>query len=149
MADLKAKKAPEAVAPRAEPGSNAWQDTQLKLRAEMDARENTGPINETAQLDLIDQPLQGRVVSPYEAVPGDWRVDENGMPIKADLSMELQNLQEPLQRNLWGDELDVQYPRDPNKPLTMDGDIEGVERFSEPMIFRNDPENQIPLWFEP
>jgi hypothetical protein len=145
LADLKAKKAPEAVAPRAEPGSNAWQDAQLKLRAEMDAREMVGPVNETAQLDLIDQPLQGRMVSPYEAVPGDWRVDENGMPIKADLSMELQNLQEPLQRNLWGDELDVQYPRDPNKPLTMNGDIEGVERFSEPMNFRNDPENQIPL----
>jgi len=33
------------------------------------------------------------------------RVDENGMPIRADLSMELQNLENPLQRNMWGDEL--------------------------------------------
>jgi hypothetical protein len=136
---------PQPDATRPTPGSNAWQDAQLKLRGEMDARETTGPLNETAQLDLIDQPLQGRMVSPYEAVPGDWRVDENGMPIKADLSMELQNLQQPLQRNLWGDELDVNFPRDPNKPLDMDGDIQGGERFSDPVSFRNDPENQIPL----
>ena len=33
------------------------------------------------------------------------RVDEHGIPIRADLSMEAQNLQNPLQRNLWGDEL--------------------------------------------
>jgi hypothetical protein len=30
---------------------------------------------------------------------------ETRMPIRADLSMELQNLENPLQRNLWGDEL--------------------------------------------
>jgi hypothetical protein len=35
----------------------------------------------------------------------DMRVDENGIPIRADLSMEAQNLGQPLQRNLWGDEL--------------------------------------------
>jgi len=41
---------------------------------------------------------------PMERMPN-MRVDENGMPIRADLSMELQNLENPLQRNLWGDEL--------------------------------------------
>ena len=35
----------------------------------------------------------------------EMRVDENGMPIRADLSMEAQNLENPLQMNMWGDEL--------------------------------------------
>lgn len=43
---------------------------------------------------------------PMARMPN-MRVDENGMPIRADLSMEAQNLQNPLQRNLWGDELPV------------------------------------------
>lgn len=105
------------------------------------------PTNETTQLELFDQPLQGRMVSPYEATTGDWRIDENGMPVRIDLSLEAQNMQNPLQRNLWGDELDVQFPRDPAAPLgpRSTGDIEGFERFSEPVNFRNDPENQRPL----
>ena len=41
---------------------------------------------------------------PMSRMP-EMRVDENGMPIRADLSIEAQNLQNPLQRNLWGDEL--------------------------------------------
>lgn len=41
---------------------------------------------------------------PMTRMP-EMRVDENGMPIRADLSMEAQNLENPLQRNLWGDEL--------------------------------------------
>lgn len=72
-------------------------------KAEADRR--AGMTNEANQFDLFDQPEMGRVANPYEAKLGDWRVDENGIPIKADLSMEVQNLQEPLQRNLWGDEL--------------------------------------------
>jgi hypothetical protein len=50
--------------------------------------------------------------TPYGDVPAQFgstlehgRIDENGIPIRADLSMEAQNLQNPLQRNLWGDEL--------------------------------------------
>ena len=62
--------------------------------------------NESQQMELFDQPEMGRMANPYEAKLGDWRVDENGIPIKADLSMEVQNLQDPLQRNLWGDELE-------------------------------------------
>jgi hypothetical protein len=62
-------------------------------------------MNETAQYELFDQPEMGRVANPYEAKLGDWRVDENGIPIKADLTMDAQNAAQPLQRNLWGDEL--------------------------------------------
>jgi len=99
------------------------------------------------QLRLFDQFEERSHISPYqtEMAPDMWRTDENGIPIRADLSMEVQNMQQPLQRNLFGDELDVNFPRDPNKPLTMDGDIPGAERFSEPVNFRNDPENQRPL----
>lgn len=100
------------------------------------------------QMRLFDQFDERSPISPYqtEMAPDMWRVDENGIPIRADLSMEAQNLQQPLQRNLFGDELDANFPRDPNKPLDMaTGDIPGVERFSDPVQFRNDPEGQIPL----
>lgn len=53
---------------------------------------------------------------PMSRVPN-MRVDENGIPIRADLSMEAQNLQNPLQRNLWGDELPVSTG-DNGVPLT-------------------------------
>lgn len=106
------------------------------------------PMMEPEQLRLFDQFDERSPISPYqtEMAPDMWRVDENGIPIRADLSMEVQNLQQPLQRNLFGDELDVNFPRDPNKPLDMEtGDIPGTERFSDPVQFRNDPEGQIPL----
>lgn len=41
---------------------------------------------------------------PLARMP-EMRIDENGIPIRADLSMEAANLENPLQRNLWGDEL--------------------------------------------
>ncbi len=63
-------------------------------------------VDAMRQMELFDQPEMGRVANPYEAKVGDWRIDENGIPIKADLSMELQNLENPRQRNLWGDELE-------------------------------------------
>jgi hypothetical protein len=47
----------------------------------------------------------------------EMRIDENGIPIRADLSMEAQNLQNPLQRNLWGDELPTRTGDD-GIPLT-------------------------------
>jgi len=47
-----------------------------------------------------------------------WVTDENGMPIRADRSMEAQNVQEPLQRNLWGDELPQQHEQENPSSLT-------------------------------
>lgn len=86
------------------------------IRGRMDAttpfpeRELPG-IETTRQGELFDQPESGRVANPYEAKLGDWRIDENGIPVKVDLSMEAANLENPLQRNLWGDEL--QHTRNP------------------------------------
>jgi len=118
------------------------------IRAEAPKPSAPMPDVQPEQLRLFDQFEERSPVSKYqtEMAPDMWRVDENGIPIRADLSMEVQNLQQPLQRNLWGDELEANFPRDPNKPLDMEtGDIEGVERFSDPVQFRNDPEGQLPL----
>jgi hypothetical protein len=64
------------------------------------------PLDTTAQGELFDQSTGGRVANPYEAATGDWRVDENGIPVKVDLSLEAQQMGQPLQRNIWGDELE-------------------------------------------
>lgn len=65
---------------------------------------------------------------PMARMP-EMRVDENGMPIRADLSMEAQNLQNPLQRNLWGDELPIRSG-DGGLPLTqaLDSMARGPDR---------------------
>lgn len=67
--------------------------------------ETPAPLDTTAQHPLFDQSEQGRVANPYEAATGDWKIDENGMPYKDDLSTDVQNASQPLQRNLFGDEL--------------------------------------------
>lgn len=64
------------------------------------------------QRSLFDIPEEGRMPNPYEAVTGDWRIDENGMPIKVDLSMDVANAENPLQRNLWGDELPQKHEQE-------------------------------------
>lgn len=118
------------------------------IRAEAPKPVAPMPDVQPEQFRLFDQFEERSPISKYqtEMAPDMWRVDENGIPIRADLSMEVQNLQQPLQRNLWGDELEANFPRDPNKPLDMEtGDIPGVERFSDPVQFRNDPEGQLPL----
>jgi len=61
---------------------------------------------EGGQMALFDQhELTQTKRNQFQAEPGEWRVDENGMPIRADLSMEAANLEQPLQRGLWGEEL--------------------------------------------
>lgn len=72
------------------------------------AAEIQASIDKTQELNTRGQ--QMNIVEDYgnndpmSRMP-EMRVDENGIPIRADLSMEAQNLQNPLQRNLWGDEL--------------------------------------------
>lgn len=55
-----------------------------------------GPIEQDTSTYRADQ---------YGGGKGYGVLDENGVPIRADLSMEAANLENPLQRNLWGDEL--------------------------------------------
>lgn len=89
-------------------------DFDAKLKGALDETPSATPpgIETIRQHELFDQPEQFRGANPYEAVTGDWRVDENGIPIKADLSMDVQNAQQPLQRNLWGDELAQKHPQE-------------------------------------
>lgn len=57
------------------------------------------------QMSLFDQADQMGQRNQFNAGDlGDWRVDENGIPVRVDLSMEAANMEAPLQRNLWGDE---------------------------------------------
>jgi len=65
----------------------------------------TNPDGSYTHQRLIDDTPHGDVPAQYGSTLEHGRVDENGIPIRADLSMEAQNLQDPLQMNLWGDEL--------------------------------------------
>ena len=63
------------------------------------------PMDNAVQQPLFDLDNQGKTANQFEATPGEWRTDENGIPIRADLSMDAQNAGNPLQRNLFGDQL--------------------------------------------
>lgn len=87
----------------------------------------------TRQMDLLPPDNQGKTANPYEAQHGTWAVDENGIPVRTDISMEAANLENPLQRNLWGDELPPrQTPEGQAATLPMDRDIMGHEKLTAP-----------------
>lgn len=65
------------------------------------SREQTGLFDTHPEL-----PDSGEVTAPQYGVPrGHGVLDENGMPIEAGQTLEARNLEQPLQRNLFGDEL--------------------------------------------
>lgn len=106
----KAIDAAKAVEQRAKPLSPDWYRQQEQLGGKMDlAEQRFADDSSIKQQSLFDNSLEEANLLRHEnnldLGTDNWRIDENGMPIKADLSMELQNLQQPLQRNLWGDEL--------------------------------------------
>ena len=81
-----------------------------QVSAELDAAAREQRLAE--QPPRVTDDLQGQAdlfeqgnPTPYTLGEGQWHVDENGMPIRSDLSMEANNLEAPLQRNLFGDEL--------------------------------------------
>lgn len=82
-----------------------------------------------AQQTVIDDTPFGDRPAQYGMTDEFGRVDENGIPIRADLSMDAQNVQNPLQRNLWGDELPMRTG-DKGLPLTqaLDKMPEGLAR---------------------
>lgn len=75
------------------------------------------PIDNMHQME-IDDSDHGYVANQYGGGQDGMRIDENGMPIRADRSMEAQNLQDPLQRNLWGDELPRQSEQEAPRGIT-------------------------------
>ena len=56
------------------------------------------------QQSLWDQDEMVQPGQKYMAEAGDWRIDENGMPVRVDLSLDAQHAQDMLQRDMWVDE---------------------------------------------
>jgi len=81
-------------------GFNDWQ-----VGRAADEAAQTHDFLSRAQQAEIDATPHGDRPAQFGMTDTGGRLDENGIPIRADLSMEAQNLQDPLQRNLWGDEL--------------------------------------------
>lgn len=110
------------------PGLEAARQAELDRQA----AETQASIQRTQDLNTRGQQMS--IVEDYgnndpmSRMPN-MRVDENGIPIRADLSMEAQNLQDPLQMHLWGDELPNQTG-DGGIPLTqaLDSMPKGPER---------------------
>ena len=84
------------------------------------------PIDNVNQMELPDSAM---IQAPQFGVhEGMGRVDENGMPIRADLSMEAQNMQNPLQMNLWGDELGPAQGAERGLTDALDQMVKGPQR---------------------
>jgi len=87
---------------------------ESRMREINDSIARTQDLNTRGQqMDIVEDYGNN---DPMTRMPN-MRIDENGIPIRADLSMEAQNLQNPLQRNLWGDEL-PNLTGDESIPLT-------------------------------
>ncbi len=85
----------------------AMEAYQRSQQAEQDAIESQR-LNDflaKAQQTVIDDTPHGDRPAQFGMTDTGGRVDENGIPIRADLSMDAQNVQNPLQMNFWGDEL--------------------------------------------
>lgn len=77
-----------------------------EARAAQERPNQTSLETPEGQQTLFDQAdLMGQRNQFNAGDLGDWRIDENGMPVRVDKSMEAANLGEPLQRGMWGDEL--------------------------------------------
>lgn len=81
-----------------------FEQEQAQARLDAIESEKNRQFQNAQQLQIDDHP-HGDVPAQFGSTLEHGRVDENGIPIRADLSMEAQNLQNPLQKNLWGDEL--------------------------------------------
>lgn len=88
---------------RQEQAGTGFADHQLD-QAVREAQQTHDFVSNAHQME-IDATPHGDVPAQFGSTLEHGRIDENGIPIRADLSMEAQNLQNPLQRNLWGDEL--------------------------------------------
>lgn len=91
----------------------------LGLFDEQAVQERLAAGDETGQMALFDQPeLMGQRNQFNAGDLGDWRVDENGIPVRVDKSMDAANVEAPLQRNLFGDELPQAGLEGTNVPIT-------------------------------
>ncbi len=113
-----AERARQEAAPAVSEVHKRWVAEQEKARLAQEYFK----MQQMRQMEIDDTPHvlpdENRVIADqYGGMQEMGRIDENGMPIRADRSMEAQHLQEPLQRNLWGDELPRQAEQE-SLPLT-------------------------------
>jgi hypothetical protein len=87
-----------------------------EVLAEVESARLRDQLQNYRQVEIDDTP-SGYKAEQYGGGQEMLRYDENGMPIRADRSMEAQQLQNPLQRNLWGDEM-VRQSEQEGIPLT-------------------------------
>jgi hypothetical protein len=80
---------------------------------------DTEKMRQASQPEMFEGLDNGYGPNPHD-IGGQqhWTVDENGMPIRADLSMEAVNLENPLQRNMWGDELGQKHEQEAARGIT-------------------------------
>lgn len=71
---------------------------------------------------------------------GHWSTDQNGIPIRTDLSIEAQQLQDPLQRNLWGDELGPAQGAERSLTEAMDQSPESIQQANMTQSVESSPE---------
>lgn len=78
---------------------------KLDKLEEATATPQTDPLGlyEQGELDLFSPDQKQLGVSPYDAVGGKWAVDENGIPVKQELSEEVSRTQEGGQARLFDD----------------------------------------------
>lgn len=110
----------------------AYQRSEAQKQADAAAAAETQKnmeFQKAQQMQIDDHPY-GDPPPQYGFTPEFGRVDENGIPIRADLSMEAANLENPLQRNLWGDELPGRNTQDQSIGMTqaLDNMSPGPER---------------------
>lgn len=107
-----------------------------RLQAELDAMAKAeAPLqNQTSlegpdgQMSLFDQPdVMGQRNQFNGGELGDWRIDENGMPVKVDKSLEALNMEQPLQRGLFGDELGPAQGQNQGMTQALDSIPPGVQ----------------------
>lgn len=117
--------------PNFTPEMEAYRNQQLQNAEQL-------PLDLRTELDIPHVlPDTNEVIAPqYGAMQGAGRFDENGMPIRADLSMEAANLENPLQRNLWGDELGPSQGQQRSLTAAIDRMPAGPERQAALGLFR-------------
>lgn len=95
------------TSPKIEAIKQAFKEPQkvdTKVKDKSKPIENLTALEDnTKQMSLFDMDEQIQPRTPFQAEEGVWRTDENGIPIRADLSMEAQFDTTPLQRDLFVD----------------------------------------------
>lgn len=108
---------------RQENAPTGYNDWQVGKAAE-EAAATHDFVSRAKQMEIDGTP-SGERPAQYGFTDTGGRVDQNGIPIRADLSMEAQHLMNPDQMGLWGDELSIKSEQEAanvtptNRPISV------------------------------